>query len=190
MIFEQGKTVAGIIGTFFRAVGNMFSGIPWTNMYDVTRMFFLFIDLLLFVSIVVLYFEARKMRPKLYLNPRTALGVEKEAIRVRDEALKAQWEKLMNKSESAPPQSLTLAIIEADTFVDNILKINLKLPGEHMADRLESLSGGDLKTLDHLWRAHRARNDLVHTPGYYLAAADARRVLHDYEAFLKELEVV
>ncbi|MFA6131418.1 MAG: hypothetical protein WC730_04145 [Patescibacteria group bacterium] len=189
-MLEQGQFVTKFLNLFFQSAGGMFSNIPWGTMFEITRALFVLFDLILLAGVIVLYFEGKKLKPVIYKDPYKALGKEKEALRLRDEGLKNQWQKILNKSESAVPQSLSLAIIEADTFVDNILKNNLKLPGEHMADRVDRLSTEDLSTLNRLWRAHRVRNDLVHTPGFYLAPQDARSILGDYEAFLKELEVV
>jgi hypothetical protein len=149
-----------------------------------------YIELGIVIGIIMVLVEISRIRPRFYINPRKALGMEKKAIRVQDEKFKALWDDVMRKSEAAPPQSLSLAIIEADSFIDTILKENLKLSGEHMANRLERLDDDDLQSLDGLWKAHRIRNDLVHTPGYYLNPSDARRVLSYYEAFLKEIEVI
>ena len=87
---------------------------------------------------------------------------------------------------SSPPQSLTLGIIEADSFIDDVLK-KMDLRGEHMADRMEQLTRMDLKSADNLWKAHRVRNDLVHTSGFTLSKGDAERALQYYEDFLKEV---
>ncbi|MDP3975076.1 MAG: hypothetical protein Q8P88_02220, partial [Candidatus Jorgensenbacteria bacterium] len=82
--------------------------------------------------------------------------------------------------------SYVLAIIEADKLVDDALKTS-GLQGEHMADRLEKLRVEDYPTLDRLWRAHRVRNELVHTPDFGINEGDAKDVLRVYEKFLKEL---
>lgn len=182
-----------IISQFFNGFVVFVKGVaamPWGQWLASFRVAVVYIDLFFFVIFVILWFESRKLKPKFYLNPTKAIGVTKEAMRVRDEKLKAHWEDILAKAESAPPQSLTLAIIEADSFIDDILKTQLNLAGEHMADRLDKLDDGDVKSLDKLWRAHRIRNDLVHTPGYFLNPHEARAVLRDYEKFLKEIEVV
>jgi hypothetical protein len=189
-MIDQSNFVYELLNSFFGSIKDMFALVSWSDMYYIGRRVFSVLDLLLLVGVIVLWYEGKKLRPKIYKDPYMALHKKREDVRVRDEMLKKQWLALINKSESAVPQSLSLAIIEADTFVDSILKNQLRLPGEHMADRLDRLSSEDLRTLDKLWRAHRIRNDLVHTPGFYLAANDARNVLSDYEAFLKELEVV
>jgi hypothetical protein len=56
-----------------------------------------------------------------------------------------------------------------------------------MADRLEQLNRADLPSLDDLWRAHRIRNDLVHTVGFTLTPNETREILGVYEKFLLEL---
>ena len=59
-----------------------------------------------------------------------------------------------------------------------------------MADRLEQLDLTQINTLDNIWRAHRLRNQLVHTPGYSVNQVDAQRFLKYYEDFLKEIGVL
>lgn len=189
-IFEQGGAVVDIFTMLGKTVGQWFGAVDWPQVYSVTRTVFFYLDLALLVGVIVLWIEGKKVRPRFYSNPMRAIGEEKKKLAVRDEALRAQWLRVIQKSESAPPQSLTLAIIEADSFIDTILKDRLKLPGEHMADRLDRLANEDFASLNRLWAAHRVRNDLVHTPGFFLAAHDARRILQDYEAFLKELDVL
>ncbi|MBI4119582.1 MAG: hypothetical protein HY456_01910 [Parcubacteria group bacterium] len=100
-----------------------------------------------------------------------------------------QWREIEEKAGSELPETLKIAIIEADKLVDNVLR-RVGIPGEHMADRLEHLPADELKSLEALWRAHRLRNDIVHTPGFDLSPAEAKRTLSVYEAFLKEIGVL
>ena len=95
----------------------------------------------------------------------------------------------MRKSSSASPDSMRMAVIEADSLVNDVLK-QFGMPGEHLADRLANLSPDEYKTLDAVWKAHRIRNDLVHTPGFFVGPEEALKLLKDYELFLKELEAV
>jgi hypothetical protein len=66
----------------------------------------------------------------------------------------------------------------------------MQIPGEHLADRLSNLDQDDIKSMNRVWRAHRLRNDLVHTPGFAVSPSDAQQAMDDYEAFLKEMEVI
>ena len=95
----------------------------------------------------------------------------------------------MKKFDANPPQSYTMAIIEADTLIDNILK-RVGISGETMADRLNQLDPDEFSILGRLWRVHRVRNALVHSPGFVVSKRDAEEALKIYESFLRELEVL
>ena len=169
------------------AVWDYLYNIPFAFIFSLLHDVFVALDIGLFVGIVYVLIELAPFRPKFVNNPRKLIVREKRVSTLANAELTAKWKHILEKAESAPPQSLTLAIIEADSFVDDILK-QLGYQGEHMADRLDKISAVD--SLDGLWKAHRVRNDVVHTPGYQISPADARRFLNDYEAFLKEMGVL
>ena len=162
-----------------------FLDFPWRDAYGIVRAVFIVLNILLFVGFVYALIKAFEYRPKFYRN----LQSFAKKPTVKDPALMKRWAGILEKSKSNPPQSYVLAIIEADKFVDDILK-RMGLQGEHMADRLERLSASDLKTLDKLWRVHKIRNELVHNPDFNISPTDAREVLEGYEKFLKETEVI
>lgn len=166
--------------SFLNNIIDFFEGAGFQGVVGTVRNIFLIADAVLIIIILGLVMRALEFRPD-FVFPKK----QKKKRSLKQSEVKERWEGIVKKSETAPPHSLTLAIIEADSFIDNILKSN-GIPGEHMADRLEQLGSENLRTLEKLWQAHRIRNDLVHTPGFDLKEADARRVLKDYEAFLKE----
>ncbi len=139
------------------------------------------LDVILIVLFIYVFVRALEYRPHFVFNPKP-----RKRSPLKDRKLRERWQAILKKAGSNPPQSFTLAVIEADGFVDDVLK-KMNLPGEHMADRLEKLGRLKIKTAERLWRAHRIRNDLVHTPGFVLQPQDAKNVLGDYEAFLKEI---
>jgi len=126
-----------------------------------------------------------------HFHPRFELERDKakKTITLRDALMKERWEAIAKKFSLGTAESMRLSVIEADALVDTALK-NMDIPGDHLADRLSNLDTEDLTTVNRLWRAHRLRNDLVHTPGFSLSASDAELALNDYEAFLKEIEVL
>jgi hypothetical protein len=82
-----------------------------------------------------------------------------------------------------------LAVIEADSLVDDILK-RIGFPGESMAERLAQIPASQLLSLSDLKEAHRIRNNVTHTPGFKISKSEAERVVRKYERVLKELEVI
>lgn len=156
--------------------------VPWARFLYGVRWVFIFLDIVVVVAFIFLFIKARELRPPFMR------AVEKMPSRPLLDTQKfgERWGGIMRRASKAPPQSLVLAIIEADKCVDDALK-ELGLSGEHMADRLERLTPNDYPSLDRLWRAHRVRNELVHTPDYSIDPRDAEEVLKIYERFLKEL---
>lgn len=108
---------------------------------------------------------------------------------LRDAAARERWDAIQSKHEAGTPEAMRIALIEADAYVDGVLR-RFGLAGEHMADRLSRIDPEDVSTLDRLWRAHRVRNNIVHTPGFTLSAHEAKRALDDYEAFLTEVGIL
>ncbi|MFH1161940.1 MAG: hypothetical protein V1696_01560 [Candidatus Jorgensenbacteria bacterium] len=164
----------------FEAIG----GFPWRGLAHGVRDVFLFLDILVVVTFIVLLFFAARCRPKFVRKP--SRPKRPAPLEAKREEVRERWQRILVKAASDPPQSYVLAIIEADKCVDDVLK-DLGLKGEHMADRLEQLDHTDFKTFEKLWRAHRVRNDLVHTQDFSIDPTDAKEVLEIYEAFLKEL---
>jgi len=108
---------------------------------------------------------------------------------LKDEKIKKKWAAVVAKANTSPPNSYIVAIIEADKIMDEVLQ-RLGLKGMHTADRLEALASWDLKSVDKLWRVHKIRNELVHTPDFNLSYQDAKEVLGGYESFFKEIGVL
>lgn len=111
------------------------------------------------------------------LGPATGGGVQ------------SKWEEVVRHSRSSHEAEWKLAIIEADKLVDDILKL-AGYPGETMGDRLMSIEGGQLESLNGLWEAHKIRNKLVHETSYFLRFAEAQRALQLYARTLKELQAI
>ena len=137
------------------------SSINWGRTFFTIRGVIIFLDLVMFTVFVYAFLKALEYRPMFVRNPQEA---RKRPLR-GDPKIREQWLRILEQADQNPPQSYALAIIEADKFTDSILE-RVGYPGEHMADRLESLNGAEMRTLDDLWRAHRLRNELVHTPDF------------------------
>lgn len=154
----------------------------WARFLYGVRWLFIFLDLIVITAFVIVFFKALDYRPKLSHRYKA-----REKKPLFDTKLFAnRFARIVKNAAKSPPQSYVLAIIEADKLVDDALKA-MGLEGEHVADRLEKLRVEDHPTLDRLWRAHRVRNELVHTPDFGIEEGDAKDVLKVYEKFLKEL---
>jgi len=97
------------------------------------------------------------------------------------------WDKITARLETGLESEYKLAVIEADSILNDILK-RMGFDGETLGERLERLTATTLPNLKQIWEAHKIRNNIVHDPNYRLALDEARRVLDIYEQALRDLQ--
>jgi hypothetical protein len=102
---------------------------------------------------------------------------------------KRRWEEIAKRAEGEKESDLSLAIIEADNLLDDILK-RIGFQGDTMAERMSHITETQLSTLTNLREAHRVRNNIAHTPGFKITPPEARRILQKYRKVLEELEMI
>lgn len=165
---------------------NSFLALDWMGIFRVVRIVFVILNILLIGIFVFAWRQAWKYRPQFQYPKKKKIDVSQGSlVNIKDD-----WEKILEKMKSDAPQVLTIAIIDADKLVDDVLQM-LGFPGEHVADRLDKLGRTQkLKTLDSLWQAHRIRNNLVHATGFQISPRQAREVITTYEKFFKEIKVL
>ncbi len=154
------------------------------TIWDFLMILFIVLDTVLVAGFLYALVKGWGYRPQIEVQekpgkPRT----------LRRAVFEERWRAILKKASLASPDSLRMAVIEADSLVNDVLG-QLGFEGKHMADRLVNLNPDEYRTLNALWRAHRVRNDLVHTPGFFLSPEDAQKLLSDFEAFLKEVEAI
>lgn len=157
---------------------------PWMPAINAVRFLLVIADFILLILAIYWIRETLMLRPPLH----RAAPADRRTTLKGSPDIAMRWKAVLAKA-AASPESATLAVIEADTLVDDVLR-RLGLTGETMADRLDQLDPQEIKTLDRLWRVHRIRNALVHRPGFSISSADATEMLGAYESFLKEVEIL
>lgn len=86
------------------------------------------------------------------------------------------WEEVMKKIDSSHPADWNLAVIRADSILDEVLK-SMGLGGETMGERLKQLDRSRLASLDGVWEAHKIRNRIVHETDRVMTYQEARRAV-------------
>ncbi len=142
------------------------------------------VDILLLVGTIYAFVRSIPLRPKFTLLGK--LPPAKSSEVARDPEVAKHFAAILAKASTDKPDDLRLAIIEADALVDTYLK-KLGYEGEHMADRLSQIIPEEVGSLEALWRAHRMRNEVVHTPGFAVTPAEGRDALKSFELFLTDL---
>ncbi len=99
-----------------------------------------------------------------------------------------QWAKVLKRLETGKEADYKLAVIEADSLLNDILK-KMGYKGETMAKILEQLDSTILPNIEQIWEVHKIRNNVVHDPDYELNLENARKVLGIYEKTFRTLEM-
>jgi hypothetical protein len=101
--------------------------------------------------------------------------------------LEKAWKKVLTRTETGLESEYKLAVIEADSMLDDILK-RMGFSGETLEERLEKLTVATLPNIEEIRESHRVRNNIVHDPDYRLSLDESRKILGVYEQAFKELQ--
>ncbi len=92
-----------------------------------------------------------------------------------------RWSKTLNYLFSQHASDWKLAIIEADSILENLLK-DLGFPGETLGDRLKSANQENFPQLTSAWELHTTRNRIAHEGlAFELSHHEAKRIIALYE---------
>lgn len=153
--------------------------------FIVIKTIFIILDILIVGLFIFSVVKSWQFRPNLRIFPKKP----RKAPSLKTEAFQEHWQSILAKLEAGDSESMKVAIIEADALVADLLK-EMGYEGEHLADRLARLRTEDFPSVEKVWRAHRIRNELVHTPGFQISQKHARDMIEAYEKFLKEAGIL
>jgi len=98
------------------------------------------------------------------------------------------WMKIMARADTGLESEYKLALIEADSMLDDTLK-RMGYAGETVGERLEKINSAILPNIEEVWQAHKTRNNIVHDPDYKLTLDEAKKNLSIYEQAFRELQL-
>lgn len=104
--------------------------------------------------------------------------------KLNKEAFRAKWAQI-EQLQSQGNTGWQLAILEADKLLDQALKQS-GYSGQTMGERLKSARRA-FKNVDHVWQAHKVRNQMAHESNFKLNSMTANRALRQFKAGLKDL---
>jgi len=96
------------------------------------------------------------------------------------------WAKITSRLKSGLESEYKLAVIEADSIVNDILK-RIGFKGETLGEKLEKLTVTILPNLEQTKQAHKSRNEIIHNTDYKLDLNEAKKILNVYEQALRDL---
>lgn len=141
----------------------------------------------IFLITIFLYSKIRiaEIRKEEHEKLKKIIGKEPEGTRTNE-----KWQSVLTHGNSANASDWRLAIIEADTILDEMLK-KMGYQGENLGERLKNVEPADFNTLDSAWEAHKVRNRIAHEGSdFKLTREDANKVLGMYEEVFKEFKYI
>ena len=99
------------------------------------------------------------------------------------------WEQIKKRIISPAQQDWKLAILEADTILNEILKMAGYL-GTDLSKKLEILTKENLSNLDEIKKAHSLSDKIMKDPGMELKKEDAIIVLKSFKKAFIELNLL
>jgi len=97
-----------------------------------------------------------------------------------------RWELVQKHISSNNENDWRLAIIEADSILDDMVK-KMGYEGESLGERLKSADVEDFNSIQSAWEAHKIRNRIAHDGSdFEITNREARRVLGLYEKVFNE----
>lgn len=143
------------------------------------------VAILLLVALA--YFVARifEMRARRYQLLRERPASE----RVPDEQ-NARWQFVMHHANSENPSDWRLAILEADSMLDDFL-IKRGYLGDNLGERLKSVRPHEFRYLSSAWEGHKVRNRIAHEgSNFVLDKRATKQTVSWFEEFFRETGVI
>lgn len=160
--------------------------ILWNNLFIIS-------SILSVILIGVSIYSLIRMR-ELQIEEKEELREEiKEAQRRKQEKEKKEnpkWSYILSLLEGFNDSDWRMSIIEADSFMEEILK-ERGLVGNSVSELLEQAKSNGYKNINEAWSAHIVRNKIAHEGSNYpISQVEARKVIKMFQNFFEELDVV
>lgn len=104
--------------------------------------------------------------------------------------LAAKWAKIKSKLNSTNEKQYKIAIIEADSLIDDLVFRMGYKDGKTFGERLENIPDGQIEDLSDIKEAHAISNQVVLDENFRLDKETARKALSGFEKFLINHEVI
>lgn len=149
------------------------------------RPFSIAVSLLLFAGIIYVIVRIRQIRRDEKEDLDEIIVAKGTADRKRE-----KWNKLVELASSENESDWRLAILEADTMLDDMVDV-MGYKGEGLGEKLKQIERSDFNTLDKAWDAHKIRNTIAHSGSdYVLTKREVRRVIDLYKQVFEEFEFI
>lgn len=157
----------------------------FSGWFLVVKIIFLIFGLIFLIGIIFFLFRTTWLKRLFFQDLTEFLTYRPYGVR----RIAKIWLKIKARLDTGLEAEYKMAIIEADSLLDDILK-RMGYSGETLRERLEQLTAATLPNIDQIRQAHQIRDNVVRDPDYRLTLDQAKRVLEIYEKALTDLQAL
>lgn len=158
---------------------------PFYQWYVIIRALFIAISLLFLIHVV--YFISKTSWLRFRFLENTVEFFTYKYLGARK--IVKQWEKIRHRLEADSEAESKLAIMEADSILNNALG-KMGFSGETFEERIKHLTPDLLPNIEQVLEAHKTYNHIVYDPDYKLSPEEAKKIILVYEQALIDLQVL
>jgi uncharacterized membrane protein len=100
-----------------------------------------------------------------------------------------RWEKIKGYLESDNPADWKVAILDADTLLDEMVS-RMGYRGDNLGEQLKQIESSDFITLDDAWEAHKLRNKIAHQGDYPLTRREFVKAMGQFQRVFEEFHFI
>lgn len=158
----------------------------WPYFFIAVKYFMIFLTVLLALSIVLIF-----IRTQSFLKVDLGAIMEKALKTNKMSRIKwlKKWESIISKAESDDSRDYKDAVISAEAFLDDILKI-ANFSGENIESRLKKIPDNQLEFKEDIIWAHKLKERIVLEENFEVDREEARRAVYIFQRTLKKMGVI
>ncbi|MCF7833663.1 MAG: hypothetical protein K9L98_00795 [Candidatus Pacebacteria bacterium] len=115
---------------------------------------------------------------------------EAESNKQRSISANSKWIRVLDLLSSGDSTNWKMAIIEADTMLDELLS-QLGFQGGNIGEKLKSADPKSFRKMSLAWEAHTVRNKIAHEGGdFTISSQEANRIVSIYEDIFRDFDFI
>lgn len=182
-MYPSDQTTSDLFNTFIE----YFNESIWPSLFP----YFFWLNALGVVAVVFMYIKFLDAKKKIKeIDDADVKKVDELFKWVNDKPkTNPRWEKIESLSRSSSQSDWKMAILEADSMLDELTK-SLGVSGDNMGERMLNLNTSVFPFLDEAWRVHKLRNIIAHETSYDLQRGEMEDAIDGYSLIFKSMNFV
>lgn len=157
----------------------------FTGWFLALKIFFIVLSALLAIGTVVFLRKSSWLRRLILEDFAEILTYRQYGVKTQGKA----WGKLMARLNTGLESEYKLAIIEANSLMDDVLQ-KMGYKGDSLGEKLKNVPSLVIPNIKEIAQAHRVYSNIVHDPDYRLSLEETRENLAVYEKTFQDLQIL